>query len=165
MPRAIFIPADGSVELTEVELSSLSDYQAAVGGYIEQIDLVEPAFAVSSLIVNEEGKIHGLLVNKRATLLLWLHQPALRLRDEIVGDAVLIGQPNLRGNTTDVPNRLKRLLMGSESWVIEMVSTNIDATKRVHRTGPFRSWVNAYVVAPDICMAVPDMTEVCVVPE
>ena len=53
MPTGIFIPADDSVELTVREFSSLQDYQSAVDGYIETIDLIEPAFAISSLIVNE----------------------------------------------------------------------------------------------------------------
>jgi hypothetical protein len=163
MPTGIFIPADDSVELTIGEFSSLQDYQMSVGGYIETLELVEPQFAISTLIINEEGKFLPAPPNKRATLLLWIHRPALRFRDEIVGDAILIGQADARGNITNVPLRMISLLLETSSYVIEMVRTNSDSTKRVQRTGPFKRWVNAYVVAADVAEVVADEASVFVV--
>ncbi|GGF18451.1 DUF3846 domain-containing protein [Subtercola lobariae] len=165
MPTGIFIPADDSVELTLREFSSLPDYQTAVGGFIEAVDLVQPRFALSTLIMNEEGKLDGLPINKRATLLLWIHQPALRFRDEIVGDAILVGTANIRGGYSDVPPRLRSLLFDLTEFTIETVSETSDSTKRVQHLGSFSSWVNAYVVALDVATAMPSETQVCVVPE
>lgn len=165
MPTGIFIPADDSVALTLREFSGRRDYQTAIGGYIEAVELSEPKFAASTLMINEEGKFLPEPPNKRATLLLWIHQPALRLRDEIVGDAILVGRANARGNCTVVPQRLRDVLFEAKVLTIEAVVRNNDGTKRVHRLGSFKTWVNAYVVAVDIAAVMPGETEIRIVPE
>jgi hypothetical protein len=165
MPTGIFIPADDSVELTLREFSSLHDYRAAVGRYIEAVDLSEPKLAASALIVNEEGKFLSEPPNRRATLMLWIHQPTSRLRDEVIGDAVLVGRANIRGLFTDVPVRLQSLLFGTTMFTIETVSGIANGTKRVQHLGSFANWVNAYVVAVDLGTVMSNETEVRVVAE
>jgi hypothetical protein len=74
MARIIHI--DGSTELMPVV--SLDHLQTAVGGYIEEIKI--QGTKNSWLIVNEEGKLRNLPINKTASAIVGL---------EIVGDVVV----------------------------------------------------------------------------
>ena len=64
------------------ELASLIELQEYVGGYIEIIRLTGDKI----LIVNEEGKIQGLPINKNASYIVGEHL----IKEDIVGDAILI---------------------------------------------------------------------------
>lgn len=83
--NALLIPADPTPQ-REITVAGLDDLQALVGGYIQTIPYpgrrdVVPYF-------NEDGKLHGLPPNARATqLLAW----ALFPDDVIAGDCVLTG--------------------------------------------------------------------------
>jgi hypothetical protein len=66
MVRGVLIPAADSRDLTDYEAVELVDYQRAVGGWIEAVDV--PAFG-SALFVNEEGLLRGLPFNRCATFL------------------------------------------------------------------------------------------------
>jgi len=88
MPKGIYIPADQEAPLERRDLAGLEDYQAAVGGYIEAVDLPE---AGATLFVNEEGLLRKLLFNPRATFLWWFWVPAARHKAMLVGDAILVG--------------------------------------------------------------------------
>ncbi|WP_370895088.1 hypothetical protein [Janibacter sp. GXQ6167] len=52
MPKGIYIPATQEAPLEHRDLTGLEDYQTAVGGYIEAVDLSE---AGATVFVNEEG--------------------------------------------------------------------------------------------------------------
>ena len=71
---------DGSVEdyPPAGKTYTLEELQKAVGGYIE---IVHPGDGRYLMVVNEEGKLHGLPPNPRAT--------ALYERDHIVGNALV----------------------------------------------------------------------------
>ncbi len=66
---------------------TLAELQAAVGGYIEIVHLDEGA-----LVINEEGKLHGLPLNERASELYYLHNGPV---DHIVGDALLCSEASI----------------------------------------------------------------------
>ena len=52
-------------------------------------------------------------MNKRATLLLWAHNPAFRYRDVIVGDVYLVGPVGRHSTDTSVPDEyVERLFRG-----------------------------------------------------
>jgi hypothetical protein len=114
--HAIQIPVDEDRPLYKVAIEGLSGMQSAVGGYIEFIDL-GPLSA--SLVVNEEGKIHKLPINRRATLLFWLLFPSIRHRDVIVGDVLIVGHADSKGNTTDAPASVVELLFETKSYKAE----------------------------------------------
>lgn len=69
MARGIVIPAQGDEETQERELHTLEDYQAAVGGWIEPINITELGITI---YVHEEGRMFNLPFNPRATFL-WRH--------------------------------------------------------------------------------------------
>lgn len=95
MDNVKLIPADLAKPMRDfgnVE-PPLKEMQKAVGGYIEYVDLNryneetgERIGKFRALIVNEEGKLHGLPVNHRATNILHDRYPGHT--DIIVGDAL-----------------------------------------------------------------------------
>jgi uncharacterized protein DUF3846 len=87
--RGLKISTDGTVEA--VEVSSLKDYQAIVGGYIELVYLDDGV-----MYVNEEGKLLDLPYNAIAT------EVSSLVFDVIMGDALVLGPGDDEGNDTPV---------------------------------------------------------------
>ncbi len=111
MIKIVVVPVDPvlPVRLVDHDETSLRAAQTLVGGPIEPIGLTHPA---ATLYVNENGKIHGLPFNSRATSLTWVHAPQLRGQDLIAGDAYLAG-PVRSGLDTDTPADLIAALTGT----------------------------------------------------
>ncbi len=107
MVRALRIPTDESEPITELEVHVLEDYQAAVGGWIEPVDL--PDLGVT-IYVHEEGLIMRLPFNPRATFLWWHFVPEARQKAMLVGPALVVGLPDRNGESTDIPARALELL-------------------------------------------------------
>ena len=84
----IIIHSDGAltaVKPRDFKKFTLEELQAFVGGFIQIVNLA----ANKLLVVNEEGKLHNLPVNEKATALA-LSCNAIFPTDYIVGDAVVI---------------------------------------------------------------------------
>ena len=96
MPTALVVPADIHENFYYMEVESLEDYQKVVGGYIEGIPIRE--HPDTTVFINEEGKLQGLPLNKRATEIL---RQSIFSRDAIVGD-VLILSINEDGESVDI---------------------------------------------------------------
>jgi hypothetical protein len=138
---SIVIPADDEEPLRQNQLltEGLADRQQLVGGPIQAIDLREPA---ARLFCNEEGKLMELPPNKRATLLLWMHNPTFRYQDSIVGDAFLVG-PVSRGDTApSVPEGYVRSLLDAARFRVELRSRH--ETEWSEHPERFDDWVTAY---------------------
>ena len=82
MVTGIVIPHETSVALQKVEFQTLTDYQTAVGGYVELVHLEGHPLAI---IADEDGKVKRLPVNQRATCLWWLLNPKGLGGDFLVG--------------------------------------------------------------------------------
>lgn len=123
--HAVQIPQDEERPLYKVAIDGLSGMQAAVGGYIEIVDL-GPLLA--SLVLNENGKLEQKPINRRATLLFWLLFPSIRHHDVIVGDVLIVGHPDSQGNTTDAPANVVKLLFETKSYKAEFQTLD-DANK------------------------------------
>lgn len=108
MVRGIIIPAIDSKPPARQDLVDLEDYQHAVGGWIEVIDL---AALTAALFINEEGLIRRLPFNRRATFLWWFHEPGARGRARLVGDVVIVGSPDVNGDSSDLPEAVAALLL------------------------------------------------------
>lgn len=117
MPRGILIPADRTAPLEQRTFNRLEDYQAAVGGPIEAVDLPEIGVTIYA---NEIGVIQQLPVNSHATLLWWFGRPSLRRKAVLVGDVVVVGMPNRAGDTTDVPADLAQSIMNPHGHRVEL---------------------------------------------
>lgn len=102
--RAVVIRVDGEAYFEMIERGNLAAFQAIVGGFIETFpvppaDVQADSTEVATMIINEEGKIHGLPMNPVATE---LASAWLRPGDYIVGPAIVFGSV-VNGDETDVP--------------------------------------------------------------
>jgi hypothetical protein len=107
MVQGIVIPADNTAALRTSTLDSLEDYQRAVGGWIEAVDV--PDLGVT-MYVNEEGLVRDLPFNRRATFL-WRFQVPQARDARLVGDVAVVGLTNDEGENTDLPEELRRRLI------------------------------------------------------
>lgn len=120
MVRGLLIPS-GNDPIEERTLASLPDYQEAVGGWIEAIDLPDVGITI---YVNEEGLLRQLPFNPRATFLWWYHQAAARQQTMLVGNAIVVGLPDQRGESTDVPESVAELFLRPGLWRVEVQTTD-----------------------------------------
>ncbi len=91
MVKGIYVPADGDEPLEVREFNGLEDYQRAVEGWIEPVDVLDLGITI---YVIEEGLLRHLPFNSRATFLWWYHGPAARQSAMLVGNAVIVGMPD-----------------------------------------------------------------------
>lgn len=98
--RAAIIPADPAqpIRVEDIE-DNFEALGAVVGGFLEAVGAQAIA---AGMYINEEGKIHGLARNDRATLVANVSR-SIRSTDYIAGDAVLLGLCDDEGNDTDLP--------------------------------------------------------------
>lgn len=116
MVLGLVIPAEASAPIESRDLDHLKDYQAAVGGLIEPVDI--PALGIT-VYVNEEGLLRQLPLNSRATFMWWYHVPTSRHYAMLVGDAVVVGRANQSGVDTDVPADVIELFQLDARFAIE----------------------------------------------
>lgn len=102
MVKGIYVPVDESEPLELREFATLDDYQAAVDGWIEAVDV--PSLGVT-IYVNEEGLLRHLPFNPRASFLWWFHVPGAH-QAMLVGNAVIVGLPDENGDSTDMPREV-----------------------------------------------------------
>ena len=94
---AVIVRTDGTVEKTQM-MYDLETMRGIVGGYIEGVFLPD-----ATVYVNEEGHLLGLPPNERILEIVGSYSPySLRL----LGDAIILGKPDLFGYDTDVPNHI-----------------------------------------------------------
>ncbi|MEV7757833.1 DUF3846 domain-containing protein [Microbacterium sp. NPDC089180] len=117
MVQGIIIPVSDADDMRALEFREVKDYQRAVGGWIEAIDIL--SFGCT-MYLSEEGLIRGLPYNRRATYLWWYHVPHARGQARLAGDAVLVGLPGQDGWNTDVPVTEQALLRGAMLCQVEL---------------------------------------------
>lgn len=119
MIKAIKIPAEESEPITLIDIDGLKDMQTNVGGLIEVMDIDRPD---ATLICNEEGKVIGLPMNRRATLVLWTHLTRWRGMDALMGDVLVVGRPDDEGDTTSVPDELVELFFHTTTYKYQITT-------------------------------------------
>lgn len=102
--RGLRIPANISLPIEAVQVSELAEYQAVVGGDIE---VVEADVFGLSIYLNETGRLDGLGINERATVL------TARLRHPIVGDVLVLGPIDSDGDDTDLSDEHKNFILAA----------------------------------------------------
>lgn len=112
------IPVEEPVQIHEVETLGLKPLQAAVKGYIEAVHLVDNE---ACMYVNEEGKLEGLPLNRRANEIAHEHK-AIFANDVIVGDVAITGDVDDEGNTTGLSDEWATKLQALPS--IEVLEGN-----------------------------------------
>lgn len=114
MVKGIYVPVDETESLEQREFATLDDYQVAVDGWIEAVDV--PGLGIT-IYVNEEGLLRRLPFNSRASFLWWYHVPGAH-QAMLVGNAVIVGLPDENGDSTDVPQVVIDLLTGASEYAV-----------------------------------------------
>jgi hypothetical protein len=114
MVRGLYVPVDASQPIEVRDFAGLEDYQAAVEGWIEPVDVPDLGITI---YVNEEGLLRRLPFNARASFLWWYHVPAAR-QAMLVGNAVIVGMPDQEGDSTDAPAEVRELFTTSEEFAV-----------------------------------------------
>ncbi|TFE31026.1 DUF3846 domain-containing protein [Frankia sp. B2] len=135
----IRLPADRDrpPEAVTFDPSDLALMQGVVGGYLEAVELGEPA---GTAYVNKDGLQLRLPVNPRVTLLARAATPARRAH-VLVGNALLVGPVDADGRDTSVPEGYRAVLLdGPDRVRVELVSEG------GRRRWPVKgSWSNPFV--------------------
>ena len=97
---AVIVRTDGTVEKTQLKYD-LETMQGIVGGYIETVYLPD-----ATVYVNEEGHLLGLPSNERILEIVGSYSPYPPYSLRLLGDALILGKPDLFGYDTDVPNHI-----------------------------------------------------------
>ncbi|GAA3734784.1 hypothetical protein GCM10022239_08650 [Leifsonia bigeumensis] len=116
MVTGIVIPHETHLALQKVEFQNLTDYQTAVGGYIETVKMNGHPLVI---VADEDGKVKQLPINRRATCLWWLLNPSGLGGDFLVGDVVILGARR-HGDMNDVPAELAELLLESTRFQVQV---------------------------------------------
>ncbi|MEU9685379.1 DUF3846 domain-containing protein [Amycolatopsis japonica] len=162
MPHAIVIPVDLNQPIRQQHLNKndLDAYRQVVGGPLELVNLDRPE---AGMYFHGEGKLDGLPVNARATVLLWVHNRAFRGQDMIVGPALLVGPPDANGNDLDCPEDLVDLLFHSSRYLAQM---HVKGDMLWHGDNQvFEQWFDAYVHAVRLTQRWKILDEVRVIPQ
>lgn len=99
--QAIIIKTDKTVEHRDV---TFSECQEIVGGLVEAVTLSDG----SAIFANEEGRFMGLDFNSIATDVAGLGGRTDVLLMGLLGNAVIVGPPNSKGETQDVTEQATR---------------------------------------------------------
>ena len=94
------IRTNGKIE--KVEIRSLEDMQAVVGGLIQALPMDEDKHGFS-IYLNEEGRVHEVPINMTASLWLLRHDVWPGLDEPLHGDILVLGPTGEDGETTPVP--------------------------------------------------------------
>ena len=99
--KVIYVPAGRpNVAVVMSIPRDLGAFQALVGGYVERIPTTETGV---SIFLNEEGKFFAdPILNEAATRIQKIGYGLLP-GDYIVGDVVIVGPPDMEGETLDIP--------------------------------------------------------------
>lgn len=160
MPTGIVIPVDEAEPIFRTEIDHFTDYQRVIGGYFQVIDLVNPE---ASLYVDEEGKLKHLEMNRRATMLMWIHNPAFVHRDVVTGPALIVGPPNAEGETQSVPQELDDLLFDTLSYKVEVQTLDNPDTWNTNQRR-FTEWTEAYNAALSLSVRWTAVEQIRIVP-
>ncbi len=116
MVKGLFIPADEDTSIELRDFAQLEDYQTAVSGFIEPVDI--PSLSIT-IYVNEQGLLRQLPFNSRASFLWWYEVHEARQTAMLVGDVVILGIPDRHGESTDVPQSLVDTLTKGGAWRVQ----------------------------------------------
>lgn len=123
MVTGLFIPADADEPVEAREFKDITEYQLAVGGWLEAIEI---SALGTTVFVNEEGRQRRLPFNSRATFLWWYHEPTTRNVTMLVGDAIVVGAPNRLGESTSVPADLQTLATANSEFLVLVKVGTVD---------------------------------------
>jgi hypothetical protein len=73
-----------------------------------------------TILANEEGRLRQLPINQQATRLWWFWVPSLWQQTVLVGDVIVTGPPDERGDLTDAPAALVQDMLYRRGFTVEL---------------------------------------------
>ncbi len=124
--NAIHVPADDDEEaqLVTIEQGDITVIQRFVGGWFGVVSAGDES--PTSFWHHDDGKILGLPVNRRATLLLCALDHRWVGHDVLVGDILLTGDPDDEGDTQSVSQELVDLIFHTQPYKVEVQAPGPD---------------------------------------
>lgn len=141
----IVVPHDIEQPVTQLEFErgDLAKMREVVEGNVEVLDIEERKI---SLWFNEEGKLMEMPINYRATFILWVYRPEFAgVADPVVGNALITGMPDGRGDTKTTPKDFMKLLFETSEY--EITWNFKGGTERQAMTTTFKDWPSAFEFA------------------
>lgn len=115
---------------------------SVIDGYLISIPIHDSGLL---LLADEDAISKRRPLNRRASVLWWLHQRAARTQRSVVGDVLVVGR-TVAGDITDLPTSFRHLLIDSERYVVEARAERFgDAWAR--STVEFNNYFEAAVMA------------------
>lgn len=116
MVQSIVLPHDPAQSPRLGELADAGDFQAAVDGWLEPIEM--PAFGIT-FYVNEAARREHHPINCRAMAIWWLSSVTTRDYPMFLGDVVLTGS-GVDEASEDVPEHIIRDVFESREFVLQL---------------------------------------------
>jgi hypothetical protein len=155
----IVVPADeeAPISRTEIEAEDPHAYMWIVEGLPVGVGIQRPP---ALLVANRHGKINGMPLNRRATLLLWMHAPQFRRQDHLAGPIMLTGLPDENGIATSAPDELVNLLVNTGACKVQVR----DGDGWLPNDRYFPTWIEAYTAGLVLAIERIHVLDVRVVP-
>lgn len=109
MVRAVFVPCDGDVPSSIVEIGGFSDCQSLVTDLVIPVDIEE---AGVTMFVDAHDRYKGLLLNLRATRFRRSRDPSSRRFPALHGNVLIVGDTGSTLSIADVPTNVVIELVG-----------------------------------------------------
>lgn len=116
MAKAIRFPVDSREPLSVHDYQSLTHYRSALGG---DIAIVPAGSRDLSFVSREDPAAAELPINVRATVLWWLHLPAVRNHSILRGEVLLVGPVSAAGEVRNLPRAVEECLLVPAGYVIQ----------------------------------------------
>lgn len=159
MPKGIVIRADMKASPEFRDFGNRADLEAVAGAPVKVVPIPQLEVVV---IANARGNHHQLPVNTYATLLWWFWAPVLRRKVVLLGDVVLIGEPDPDGQPTNIPASFAGDVLSQHGHRVKLKVTGEKGWYRTETVA--KNYFDAIVVAFDLLDNWPEAVAARIVP-
>lgn len=159
MPKGIVIRADMKAQPEFRDFDNRADLEAVAGAPLKVVPIPQLEVVV---VANAEGNRRGLPVNTYATLLWWFWAPAIRRQVVLLGDVIVVGEPDPDGQPTNIPASFASGVLSQHG---HSVTLKVTGEKDWYRTeAAANNYFDAIVLAFDLLDNWPEAEAARIVP-
>ncbi|QXT64195.1 hypothetical protein [Tessaracoccus palaemonis] len=159
MPKGIVIRADMKAPPEFHDFNIIADLEDVTGYPLKTVPI--PTLGVVA-VANAQGNKRKLPVNTYATLLWWFWVPALRRQVVLLGDIVLLGEPDPDGQPTNVPAPFAGYVLSQNGHRVQLKVTGEKDWYRTATIAP--NYFDAIVLAFELLDNLPGAEAAQIVP-
>lgn len=159
MPKGIVIRADMKAPPEFRDFDNRADLEAVAGSPLKVVPIPQLEVVV---VANAEGNRRQQPVNPHATLLWWFWTPTLRRKVVLLGDVVVVGEPDPDGQPTNIPAPFAGNVLSQHGHCVKL---KVTGEKGWYRTGTVaKNYFDAIVFAFDLLDNLPGAEAAQIVP-